>query len=40
VREYFKEQGRFAKIAEEQIEELQNWVDFRWKQCLARASDS
>lgn len=36
VREYVKLQGRFAKIREEQIEELQRWVDERWVQYLAR----
>ncbi|MEW6033607.1 MAG: thiamine pyrophosphate-dependent enzyme [Chloroflexota bacterium] len=38
VREYFAAQGRFAKITEEQVEELQRWVDFRWARCLQRTS--
>jgi pyruvate/2-oxoacid:ferredoxin oxidoreductase beta subunit len=39
VREYFKSQGRFKTITEEQIDELQQWVNARWKQCLNRATN-
>ncbi len=39
VREYFISQGRFKTITEEQIEELQEWVNARWKQCLHRATN-
>ena len=38
VREYLMQQGRFKSITEEQIDELQNWVDTRWKHCLDRAT--
>jgi len=37
LREYLKEQGRFKNITEEQINELQGWVNARWKRCLNRA---
>jgi len=37
LREYLKEQGRFKNITEEQINELQGWVNARWKRCLDRA---
>jgi pyruvate ferredoxin oxidoreductase beta subunit len=39
VREYFLSQGRFKTITEEQIDELQAWVNNRWKQCLHRATN-
>ncbi len=39
LREYFMEQGRFKSITEEQINELQDWVNARWKRCLERASN-
>ena len=39
LREYLKEQGRFKNITEEQINELQDWVNTRWKRCLHRARD-
>jgi pyruvate ferredoxin oxidoreductase beta subunit len=38
--EYVAEQGRFRNITEEQITELQDWVDVRWRRYLVRASDS
>ncbi len=37
--EYLTEQGRFRNITEEQINELQDWVNSRWKRYLRRASD-
>jgi pyruvate/2-oxoacid:ferredoxin oxidoreductase beta subunit len=37
LREYLIEQGRFKNITEEQINELQSWVNTRWKRCLDRA---
>jgi pyruvate ferredoxin oxidoreductase beta subunit len=37
LREYLMEQGRFKNITEEQINELQGWVNTRWKRCLDRA---
>jgi len=40
LREYLKEQGRFKNITEEQINELQGWVNARWKRCLDRADKS
>ena len=40
VREYFEEQGRFSSITEEQIDELQRWINARWKHCLDRATNS
>lgn len=39
VREYFLSQGRFKTITEEQIDELQAWVNNRWKQCLHRETN-
>jgi pyruvate/2-oxoacid:ferredoxin oxidoreductase beta subunit len=39
LREYLMEQGRFKNITEEQINELQGWVNARWKHCLARAAN-
>ena len=38
VREYIVEQGRFRNITEEQIDELQDWVNARWQRCLERAA--
>jgi len=38
--EYIMGQGRFKNITEEQINELQSWVNARWKRCLNRAGDS
>jgi pyruvate/2-oxoacid:ferredoxin oxidoreductase beta subunit len=37
LREYLMEQGRFRNITKEQIDELQSWVNARWKRCLDRA---
>jgi len=37
LREYLTEQGRFKNITEEQISELQGWVNTRWKRYLDRA---
>jgi pyruvate/2-oxoacid:ferredoxin oxidoreductase beta subunit len=37
LREYLTEQGRFKNITEEQISELQDWVNTRWKRYLDRA---
>jgi pyruvate/2-oxoacid:ferredoxin oxidoreductase beta subunit len=37
LREYLSEQGRFKNITEEQINELQSWVNTRWQQYLDRA---
>jgi len=39
VREYLMEQGRFRSIIEEQIDELQDWVNVRWKRYLNRATN-
>ena len=39
LREYFMEQGRFRSITEEQIDELQDWVNVRWKRYLNRATN-
>jgi pyruvate/2-oxoacid:ferredoxin oxidoreductase beta subunit len=36
VREYIELQGRFRHITEEQIDELQRWVDSRWQEYLAK----
>lgn len=36
VREYVELQGRFGKVSDEQLEELQRWVDSRWAEYLAR----
>jgi len=36
VREYIELQGRFRHITEEQIDELQRWVDSRWEEYLAK----
>jgi len=37
LREYIAEQGRFKNISEEQINELQAWVNTRWQRYLDRA---
>ena len=37
VREFLVEQGRFNSITQEQISELQERVDARWKRCVKRA---
>jgi pyruvate ferredoxin oxidoreductase beta subunit len=37
LKEYIREQGRFRNITEEQVGELQAWVNERWKRCLERA---
>jgi len=37
LREYIAKQGRFKNITEEQINELQAWVNTRWKRYLDRA---
>ena len=39
VREYFEEQGRFSSITEEQADELQDWINAKWKHCLDRAAN-
>ncbi len=38
VRDYLREQGRFNNITQEQINELQDWVNARWSRCLNRAT--
>ncbi len=40
MREYLVEQGRFRSITKEQINELQHWVDARWKRYLIRTTSS
>jgi len=39
LREYLREQGRFKNITEEQINELQDWVNARWKRYLGRSTN-
>jgi pyruvate ferredoxin oxidoreductase beta subunit len=39
LREYLRVQGRFKNITEGQINELQSWVNTRWKRCLDRAAN-
>jgi len=39
LREYLMEQGRFKNITKEQINELQDWVNARWKRYLERAGN-
>jgi pyruvate/2-oxoacid:ferredoxin oxidoreductase beta subunit len=39
LREYLVEQGRFKSITEEQTNELQDWVNARWKRFLERAGN-
>ena len=39
VREYLTEQGRFKNITEEQVNQLQDWVNDRWKCYLERATN-
>jgi len=36
--DYFAVQGRFRRITQEQMNELQDWVNTRWKRYLARAA--
>ena len=40
VKEFLEVQGRFRSITEEQIAELQDWIDTRWQRCLERAARS
>jgi len=40
LRDYLMEQGRFRSITKEQNDELQGWVNARWKRCLGRAVNS
>ena len=40
VREYLALQGRFKDISEEQISQLQDWVNARWQCYLERAGNS
>jgi pyruvate ferredoxin oxidoreductase beta subunit len=37
LRDYVVEQGRFKNLTEQQLNELQEWVNVRWKLCLQRA---
>jgi len=39
VRDYLREQGRFKNITQGQIDELQDWVNARWKRLLDRATN-
>ena len=39
LRDYLREQGRFKNITQEQINELQDWVNARWKRLLDRATN-
>jgi len=39
VKEYLMEQGRFRSITQEQIDELQDWINVRWKRYLNRATN-
>ena len=39
VRELLIEQGRFKNLTEEQVNQLQEWVNARWQRCLKRATD-
>jgi pyruvate ferredoxin oxidoreductase beta subunit len=39
VGEYLREQGRFKNITQGQIDELQDWVNARWKRLLDRATN-
>jgi len=39
LREYLMEQGRFSNVTEEQISELQERVNARWKRCLDRVTN-
>jgi pyruvate ferredoxin oxidoreductase beta subunit len=38
VREYLAEQGRFKNLTEEQISQLQDWINARWQCYLERAN--
>ncbi len=37
LKEYIREQGRFRNITDEQVSQLQAWVNERWKHCLERS---
>ena len=39
LREYLTEQGRFKNMTEGQMDELQDWVNTRWKRYLGRAAN-
>jgi pyruvate ferredoxin oxidoreductase beta subunit len=39
VTEYLIEQGRFKSITEEQTDEMQDWINVRWKRYLGRATN-
>ncbi len=39
VRDYLMRQGRFNNITEEQINEVQDQINVRWKRCLDRATN-
>jgi pyruvate ferredoxin oxidoreductase beta subunit len=39
VREYLTDQGRFKDITEEQLAQLQDWVNARWQCYLDRAAN-
>jgi pyruvate ferredoxin oxidoreductase beta subunit len=39
VREYLTEQGRFKNVTEEQINQLQDWLNARWKCYLERSTN-
>ncbi len=39
LRQYLTAQGRFKNITKKQINELQDWVNARWKRCLTRATN-
>jgi pyruvate ferredoxin oxidoreductase beta subunit len=39
VREYLAEQGRFKNLTEEQISQLQDWINARWQCYLKRAAN-
>ncbi|OGN92148.1 MAG: 2-ketoisovalerate ferredoxin oxidoreductase [Chloroflexi bacterium RBG_13_48_17] len=39
VREYLAEQGRFKNLTEEQISQLQDWVNVRWQCYLERSAN-
>jgi pyruvate/2-oxoacid:ferredoxin oxidoreductase beta subunit len=38
VREFVAAQGRFSNLAEDKMQELQDWIDARWQRCLGRAN--
>ena len=39
VKDFIAGQGRFKNLTEEQVAELQQRVDARWKRCLDRAAN-